>query len=200
MFDSKIAIYGEEGAGCIMNYEFGAKIKEVRKSKKLSIAALSKLSGVSEGMISQIERDTVVPSVIVLAKIARALGRSISYFFGEENLEDNIVLCKKGEHKKIERSNKKGYFELLTPKGKRQIELIKVVIYPGVEGNNSPVSHSGEECGIIIKGNLTVQVNQKKYYLEEGDSIQFDSNLPHCYINEDAEECISIWAEQPYTW
>nr|WP_300093944.1 cupin domain-containing protein [Sedimentibacter sp.] len=183
-----------------MDYDFGAKIREVRKSKKLSIAALSKLSGVSEGMISQIERNTVVPSVIVLAKIARALGRSISYFFGEENLEDNIVLCKNGEHKRIERSNKRGYFELLTPKGKRQIELIKVVIYPGIEGNNDPVSHSGEECGIVIKGNLTVLVNQKKYYLEEGDSIQFDSNLPHCYINEGDGDCISIWAEQPYTW
>jgi transcriptional regulator with XRE-family HTH domain len=183
-----------------LNYDFGIKIKEVRKSKKLSIASLSKLSGVSEGMISQIERNTVVPSVIVLAKIAKALDQSVSYFFGEESLKDNIVLCKKGEHKKIERSNKRGYFELLTPKGKRQIELIKVVIYPGIDGNNDPAVHSGEECGIVIQGKLTVLVNQNKYYLEEGDSIQFDSNLPHCYINEGEIESISIWAEQPYTW
>ena len=182
------------------NYDFGIKIKEVRKAKKLSIASLSKLSDVSEGMISQIERNTVVPSVIVLAKIAKALGQSVSYFFGEESLEDNIVLCKKGEHKRIERSSNRGYFELLTPKGKRQIELIKVVIYPGIDGNNDPTVHSGEECGIVIQGKLTVVVNQNKYYLEEGDSIQFDSSLPHCYINEGETESVSIWAEQPYTW
>ncbi|MEL7647836.1 MAG: helix-turn-helix domain-containing protein [Sedimentibacter sp.] len=183
-----------------MNYDFGTKIREVRKAKKLSIAELSEKSGVSNGMISQIERNTVIPSAVVLAKIARALGQSVSYFFGEEGLEDSIVLCKKGEHKKIKRSNNRGYIELLTPKGRRQIELIKVVIYPGIDRNNDPVSHPGEECGIVIQGTLTVIVNQNKYCLQEGDSIQFDSTIPHCYLNEGETECISIWAEQPYTW
>jgi len=184
-----------------MNFDIGTKIREVRKAKKLSIAALSKLSDVSEGMISQIERNIVVPSAVVLWKIARALDRSVSYFFGEESLEDNVVLCKKGEHKRIDRSNEKGYFELLTPKGKRQIEMIKVIIYPGASNDkNNPVMHTGEECGIVIQGKLTVEVSNKKYYLEEGDSIQFDSNLPHQYLNESDELSESIWAEQPYTW
>ena len=183
-----------------MNFDIGTKIREVRKAKKLSIAALSRLSDVSEGMISQIERNMVVPSAVVLWKISRALDRSVSYFFGEESLEDNVVMCKKGEHKRIERSNKKGYFELLTPKGKRQIELIKVVIYPGGSKDNTPVVHTGEECGIVIQGKLTVEVSNKKYYLEEGDSIQFDSNLSHQYLNESDELSVSIWAEQPYTW
>lgn len=184
-----------------MNFDIGTKIREVRKAKKLSIASLSKLSDVSEGMISQIERNIVVPSAVVLWKIARALDRSVSYFFGEESLEDNVVMCKKGEHKRIERSNEKGYFELLTPKGKRQIEMIKVIIYPGdSNGKNNPVMHTGEECGIVIQGKLTVEVSNKKYYLEEGDSIQFDSNLPHQYLNESDELSVSIWAEQPYTW
>lgn len=183
-----------------MNFDLGIKVKEIRKGKKLSIASLSKMSGISEGMISQIERNTVVPSAVVLWKIAMALDRSVSYFFGEESLEDDVVLCKKGEHKRIERSGESGYFEMLTPKGKRQIELIKVSILPNNEKYNKPVMHAGEECGIVIEGKLTVEVNNKRYYLEGGDSIQFDSTLPHCYINESDKECISIWAEQPYTW
>lgn len=183
-----------------MNFDFGTKIRNIRKSKKMSIAELSKNSGVSEGMISQIERNTVVPSAVVLAKIARSLEKSVSYFFGEENLEDSIVLCRKGEHKRIERHNNFGYYELLSPKGKRSIELIKIVIYPGKEKNHETTIHKGEECGVVIKGKLTVEVNNKKYYLEEGDSIEYDSDLPHRYINESDEECVSIWAEEPYTW
>lgn len=189
------------GANVDMYIDIGTKIREVRKAKKLSIAALSRLSDVSEGMISQIERNIVVPSAVVLWKLSRALDRSVSYFFGEEGLEDNVVLCKKGEHKRIDRSNGKGYFELLTPKGKRQIEMIKVIIYPGEENiKNNSVMHTGEECGIVIQGKLTVEVSNKKYYLEEGDSIQFDSNLSHQYLNESDDLSISIWAEQPYTW
>lgn len=183
-----------------MNFDFGPKIRDIRKTKKMSIAKLSKLSGVSEGMISQIERNIVIPSVVILAKLARSLDRSVSYFFGEESLDDSIVLCRKGEHKRIERSNGMGYYDLLSPKGKRRIDLIKIVMYPGKEKNNDTVSHSGEECGYVIKGKLTVEAGSKKYYLEEGDSIEIDSSIPHRYINESDDECISIWAEEPYTW
>lgn len=183
-----------------MSIDLGKKIRESRKAKKLSISVLSKKADVSEGMISQIERNTVVPSAVVLWKIAMALDKSVSYFFGEEGLGDDVVLCKKGEHKRIERSSGFGYFELLTPKGKRMIEMIKVVILPGDERECSTITHVGEECGFVIIGKLTVEVNGNKYFLEEGDSIQFDSNIPHRYLNESDKECISIWAEQPYTW
>lgn len=184
----------------MLNFDFGTKIRDVRKSKKMSIEKLSNLSGVSKGMISQIERNIVVPSAVILAKIARALDRSISYFFGEEDLDDSVVLCRKGEHKRIERSNGKGYYELLSPKGKRQLDLIKIVISPGKERNNNAVTHSGEECGYVIKGKLIVEVCNKNYYLEEGDSIEIDSSLPHRYINESNDECITIWAQEPYSW
>jgi len=188
------------GDSNIMYIDLGPKIREARKAKKLTIASLARMSEVSEGMISQIERNMVVPSAVILWKLSKALDRSISYFFGEEGLADDVVLCRKGEHKRIDRSNEKGYFELLTPKGKRQIEMIKVVIFPGNTNISSPVVHTGEECGIVIQGKLTVEVNNKKYYLEEGDSIQFDSNMPHEYLNESDKVSISIWAEQPYTW
>lgn len=183
-----------------MNIDLGTKVRECRKAKKLSISVLSKKADVSEGMISQIERNNVVPSAVVLWRIAIALDKSVSYFFGEEELGEEVVLCKKGEHKRIGRSSGYGYFELLTPKGKRIIEMIKVVIFPGDERECTTLTHAGEECGIVTSGKLTVEVNGNKYYLEEGDSIQFDSNIPHRYLNESDKESISIWAEQPYTW
>lgn len=183
-----------------MSIDLGSKVKEARKTKKLSISVLSKKCDVSEGMISQIERNNVVPSAIVLWRIAMALDKNISYFFGEEGLGDDVVVCKKGQHKKIDRIRGTGYFELLTPKSKRLIEMIKVVIFPGEEIDSKPITHVGEECGYVISGKLTVEVNGNNYYLEEGDTIEFDSNIPHRYLNESDEECISIWAEQPYTW
>ena len=48
-----------------MELMIGGKLKQLRLDKKLSIAELSRLSDVSTGLISQIERDLVVPSVTI---------------------------------------------------------------------------------------------------------------------------------------
>lgn len=62
----------------------GPKIRELRKSKKLSIADLSNMSGLSTGLISQIERDKVVPSITAMLNIVNALDVTMGYFFDEK--------------------------------------------------------------------------------------------------------------------
>lgn len=64
-----------------MELMIGGKLKQLRLDKKLSIAELSRLSDVSTGLISQIERDLVVPSVTSLWRLAKALDTNINYFF-----------------------------------------------------------------------------------------------------------------------
>ncbi|MBR5122746.1 MAG: cupin domain-containing protein, partial [Anaerotignum sp.] len=55
----------------------------------------------------------------------------------------------------------------------------------------------GEECGYVLKGELTVHLGSKQYVLHEGDSIYFDCNTPHKYVNNGEEDCVSIWAMTP---
>ena len=57
-----------------MELLIGGKLKQLRTEKKLSIAELSRLSDVSTGLISQIERDIVVPSVTSLWRLAEGVG------------------------------------------------------------------------------------------------------------------------------
>ena len=61
-----------------MEFPIGTRLKELRKARRLSITGLAEKSGVSTGLISQIERDLVVPSVVNLYRIAQALGTDIS--------------------------------------------------------------------------------------------------------------------------
>ena len=49
----------------------------------------------------------------------------------------------------------------------------------------------------MLKGELVVLLGGKEYVLEEGDSIYFNSTVPHKYINRGDEDCISIWAMTP---
>ena len=68
-----------------MNIDIGSKIRLLRRDLNMSISDLSKAAELSTGLISQIERNIVVPSVASLWKIAKTLNVSIGYFFDEEN-------------------------------------------------------------------------------------------------------------------
>ncbi|MCL4515630.1 MAG: cupin domain-containing protein [Firmicutes bacterium] len=52
-------------------------------------------------------------------------------------------------------------------------------IEPGQDTSDGTVAHAGEECGLVLRGTLEVQVGQEVYALEEGDSICFESSVPH---------------------
>lgn len=75
-----------------MDLMIGGKLKQLRLDKKLSIAELSRLSDVSTGLISQIERDLVVPSVTSLWRLAKVLDTNINYFFYEEPHEEQLII------------------------------------------------------------------------------------------------------------
>ncbi len=180
-----------------MNVNIGIKVHELRKAKNLSISDLSKKSGVSTGLISQIERDKVVPSVVNLWKLAKALDTNIGYFFDEDLKEDKLIV-RKDDRKKIIINRRKGIYELLSPDMKnRKIEFLMITTKSGEEDNSEMITHEGEECGLVLKGSLTIKLSSMEYVLNEGDSIYFESTIPHRYQNNSAEDCISVWAMTP---
>lgn len=180
-----------------MEILIGAKLKQRRAEKKLSIAELSRLSDVSTGLISQIERDLVVPSVTTLWRLAQALDTNINYFFHEEPAEDQFII-RKGEHQTIVTHHNSSYYKLLhTNRDDRALDMMVITLKSGHTYDKKALCHKGEECGYVLKGTLTVLLNGKDYILEEGDSIYFNSTLPHKYINNGEEDCVSIWAMTP---
>lgn len=178
----------------------GEKIKKLRKEQGMTIAVLAKKSGLSSGLISQIERNIVVPSVITLWRISSALDKNVSHFFNEEINTDIDIVVRKNSHRKIYIDSMNAIYELLTPNPNRKIEVHKVTIKGEVSSINDLRAHEGEECGYVIKGTLMVKMPDKEYILNEGDSIEFDSTIPHRYINVGGRECVSIWAMKAHSW
>lgn len=180
-----------------MGLQIGTRLNQIRKEKNISIARLSEESGVSTGLISQIERELVTPSVVNLWKIAKALDTNINYFFEEEeNVQKTIIRA--GEHKVIKAEEGRSIYELFSPAdGSRQLDLIKVTLKAGEEYEKELLVHDGEECGMAIKGEVTVCIKDEEFVLHEGDSIYFKSEQPHKYVNRSDKECVSIWAMTP---
>lgn len=182
-----------------MKIDFGAKFKDCRKKMNLSIAALSEKSGVSPGMISQIERNTTVPSIYIFWKLCNALNQKVSDFFEESTHKDKVNIVRAGKHRVVSGAGNKYY--LLTPQPDRRIEMYKVVFKKTDDSQICLASHDGAECGYIISGALKLVTKTEEHMLYPGDSIYFESSIMHYLKNNgDEDECVAIWAEIPFTW
>ncbi|MCR5481332.1 MAG: cupin domain-containing protein [Clostridia bacterium] len=181
-----------------MELKIGSKLKDLRKKQGINITQLSERSQVSTGQISQIERDLVVPSVVVLWKIAKALDININYFFDEKR-EDDRVIIRHGDHREIIMNKGNGIYKMLAPTSReRLMDLVYITLKPGATYEDDDlISHDGEECGYVLSGTLTVHIENELIELSPGDSIYFNSKAPHRYENRSDEDCASIWGMTP---
>lgn len=88
-------------------------------------------------------------------------------------------------------------YELLTPNLKGRLEVLETTVPPGFSNKESPFGHNGEECVVVISGQLRVGVGEEENYLGEGDAITYDSALPHWWVNESDEDARLIGVVTP---
>lgn len=180
--------------------DIGGNIRKKRTSKELTVQEMAKLTGLTSGYISQVERNIVNPSVNTLKKISDALSVPIASLFIEENIiedtESNYVV-RKSKRKSLVNPQLKTEISLLSPNLNNNLELILIHAQPGGNSGEDYYTHEGEECGTVLQGTLTIEMIDKKFKLYEGDSITFKSSTPHKWYNEGDEESISIWAITP---
>jgi mannose-6-phosphate isomerase-like protein (cupin superfamily) len=87
-------------------------------------------------------------------------------------------------------------WERLTPRPEAGAEFIEVVYPPAEQADHRTLSfaqHSSREYGVVVAGSLTVQVGFETSVLHAGDSIAFDSMIPHRFWNETSGEVRAIW-------
>lgn len=174
----------------------GQKIKQLRTEKSLSLKQLSEQSGVSISMISQIERRNVDPTLTTLYKLCAGLNVSISTLLGADEPATQII--RREDRKSFAFASSHSQYELLTPTNGGEIEMIMIHLEPGQE-DQQLVQHSGEECGLVLEGEMTIHLNGQSHVLKEGDSIRFKSTVPHRFFNHSEERAVSVWAMTGWT-
>jgi len=179
----------------------GRKIREIRKNKGLTIRKLAALAGCSNGYISQLEKETVTPSITILKKISNALGLRLVDFFWEEK-DDETIVTRKSDRLEIRYPQNDLSVLLLNNRLTGcSMEPLLAHLEPGA-GSQGRYSHGqgGEEFGYVISGQLHLTVEEKEYILEEGDSFYFKSTKPHGYINKGDRTTEVIWVISPPTY
>ncbi|MEW6066595.1 XRE family transcriptional regulator [Desulforamulus profundi] len=182
----------------LLYISLGFKIRELRKEKQKTLQELAREAGISAGLLSQVERGTVQPSLDTLWKITKAL--NIPLFYLLEQVENkSVVVVKQENQKKLETPNSNVVYRFLSPDLNRKIEFMMITLKPG-HNHGELLSHAGEECGVVIQGTIAVRIGEELYILNQGDSIYFDSNIPHRFYNPGNEEAVGIWAMTPPTF
>ena len=165
----------------------GEKIKSLRTTKEISFNELSESTGLSVEQIKRIEDNTDIPSLAPLIKIARALGVRLGTFLDDQPNEEGPVVCRKGEaDDTISFSNNASdarhhmhYQSLSRAKSDRHMDPFIIDIDESGNNEFSLSAHEGEEFIMVLKGKLEVEYGKKKYLLDEGDTIYYDSIVPH---------------------
>jgi len=183
--------------------DVGSQVRDMRKTKGLTLSELSKATGLSTAIISQIERGLANPSFTTLAQLAHGLEIPVGKLF-PSHVEARSPVVRKHERRNLQGTVRESMgdavYELLTPDLNGTIEALWVVTPPGQGTVDGPFTHGGEEVGVILSGKKDVYLDGQRYVLEAGDSITYDSTIPHWYKNSYDEPCVAIWVITPPTW
>jgi transcriptional regulator with XRE-family HTH domain len=171
----------------VKNLHIGKKIRELRKKGGLVLQDLSDRSGLSKPLLSQIEKEIVSPPIATLLKISKALNTNISFFFQNDGPEEKIVVVRRDESKVIDsryfgREESGYYYEALAfKKPKKYMEPFLVEFKRKKVDQLSYFSHDGEEFIYLLEGTLEFRTENQQYILRPGDSLYFESSIPHAY-------------------
>ncbi|MEL6687298.1 MAG: cupin domain-containing protein [Pseudomonadota bacterium] len=177
--------------------DVGVRLRAVRTQSGISQRQLAKRADVANATISQIEAGKLNPTVGALKKILGGFPMSLGEFFSEgPNSERDDIFFRARDLIELSDGGV-SYRQVGHDLSDKAIQLLHERYAPGAGTGRHQFTHEGEECGIVLKGELTVTVEEQSKILRAGDAYYFDSSKPHSFKNEGSIECEVISACTP---
>lgn len=166
----------------LMSNTISENLKKIRKEKKLSLDAVSEVTGVSKSMLGQIERGESSPTVATLWKIATGL--HISFTALMEMPEGGIrVIDKSNLQPLLSDEGRFSLYPMFPFDEERKFEMLYIEMEPGAISDSSPHQEGTEEMVMVFEGSIRITVGGEEYVAEQGSAIRYYANKPHCYQN-----------------
>ncbi|MHC1742895.1 MAG: helix-turn-helix domain-containing protein [Syntrophobacteraceae bacterium] len=160
----------------------GREVRAFRKKQDLTVNDLAKLTGLSTGMLSKIERGIASPSLATLRALSAALQVPVTAFFRKFEEQRDATFVRAGEGLVIERRGTRAghQYQLLGHSLGKSISVEPYLITLSRESEVFPVfQHEGMEFIYMLEGRIDYRYSDKTYELNPGDSLFFDADAPH---------------------
>lgn len=170
----------------------GARVRELRMQRGLTLQAVSELTGLSPSLMSLVERGKTSPSIGTLVAVAHAL---------EVHMADLVPGTPESEGSPVLRESQQQVVS--TPEGVtrrvlrddrvRGLEIAINEYVPGGRSAERELHHGGYEYGYVLEGSLTIDIEGESHTLGPGDSVAYDSTRSHRIINQSEDPVRTLW-------
>lgn len=161
--------------------QIAERLAGLRDALEITAEEMAGVCNLTPEQYMKLESGTVDISVSVLHQISQAYGIELTtLMFGDEPKMSSYFITRKGKGIAVERTKAYKYQSLAAGFAGRKADPFMVTVHPTPD--ETPIylnSHPGQEYNIVLKGRILLQINNKELILEEGDSIYFNSELPH---------------------
>ena len=160
----------------------GSQIRTFRTQLKMTVGEVAKQAGLSQGMLSKIERGVTAPSLGTLYALARALNVPVTSLFRKYEEQRDCSFVRSGEGLLIERRGTRAghQYQLLGHNIGKHTSLEPYLITLTDESEVFPLfQHTGIEFIYMLEGEVVYRHGNDTYLMLPGDSLFFDSDAPH---------------------
>jgi transcriptional regulator with XRE-family HTH domain len=195
-------VLSETLAKGLNDYGIGEKLRGLRLKKKMGLVELGRHTSLSAAMLSKVERGKLFPTLPTLLRIAMVFGVGLEYFFSDDQKRHAVAVVRRAQRKRFpERPDGcdiSFYFESLDFAAvERKLNAYHAEFQPLQPGKARLHHHPGVEFLSILRGRLELHIGTEDHILESGDSIYFDSSLPHSYRRASQKPCSAIVVTVP---
>ncbi|TLX78338.1 helix-turn-helix domain-containing protein [Labilibacter sediminis] len=162
----------------------GERIKRKREDLHLQLNELAKMVGISSSALSQIEKAKALPSITNLKLIANHLHTTVGELIGENEALSNNPLKKYSDISFVE-ENKSGCSSyLLSNHGpNKHMDTLMLKLKPNATSEGVIHLHPGQTFVFVLSGEVSLELDEKKYLLSDNDSFYLNSNRPYEICN-----------------
>ena len=161
--------------------EVGGRIKAIRTSRGLTVAALADKTGLSKGLISQIENDKASPSLATLERLAEGLGVPAAYLLLKT--AEGLQVVRAGDRPLYHFGLDRLRVEALSVGSGRSLNDVLVEMPPATATGSEAHAHGGEEFHLVLEGRVQAVQGDQQVVLEAGDAFHWTGCVPHRVIN-----------------
>ncbi|MFF4757666.1 helix-turn-helix domain-containing protein [Streptomyces sp. NPDC001292] len=176
----------------------GARIREYRLMRRMSLRALGEAAQASPGFLSQLERGQVNCSIGMLRRIAVALGLTVADLFDQDGRPGPRVV-RRADRPMLHTAPGSRKL-LISQRPLSHLEVYAGEFDPGASTGDDAYTHGdSQEILLVISGAVRVELDGRAHDLEAGDSIEYRSSVPHRVVNGHEEPAEILWIISPPT-